>query len=176
MIPKVIHYCWLASDDVRYINTGLGFGAVKNHYIIAKLMNAYSNYEYPSGKNVSRNTKVLENLLPNWRKSDTNQIFDRILIIGLKDYEKWAKHLYMYTWADSKTHQKRIEEITNQDKLKFKNRAVWKIKCIARTPKLISYMDRNKGKRIEKIYTFLAYDFLDNGAMYFLKRMLKQIF
>lgn len=87
MIPKVIHYCWLASDDVRYINTGLGFGAVKNHYIIAKLMNAYSNYEYPSGKNVSRNTKVLENLLPNWRKSDTNQIFDRILIIGLKDYE-----------------------------------------------------------------------------------------
>ena len=28
----------------------------------------------------------------------------------------------MYTWADSKTHQKRIEEITNQDKLKFKNR------------------------------------------------------
>ena len=78
--------------------------------------------------------------------------------------------------ADSKTHQKRIEEITNQDKLKFKNRAVWKIKCIVRTSKLISYMDRNKGKRIEKIYTFLAYDFLDNGAMYFLKRMLKKIF
>ena len=35
-------------------------------------------------------------------------------------------------------------------------------------------MDRNKGKRIEKIYTFLVYDFLDNGAMYFLKRMLKK--
>lgn len=31
--------CWLASDDVRYIATGLGFGAVKNHYIIEKLMN-----------------------------------------------------------------------------------------------------------------------------------------
>ena len=168
--------CWLASDDVRYIATGLGFGAVKNHYIIEKLMNEYSNYEYPSGTNVSRDTKVLENLLPNWRKSDTNQIFDGILIIGLKDYGKWAKHLYMYTWADSKTHQKRIEEITNQDKLKFKNRVVWKIKCIARTPKLISYMDRNKGKRIEKIYTFLAYDFLDNGALFFLKRMLKKIF
>lgn len=30
--------CWLVSDDVRYINTGLGFGAVKNHYIIEKLM------------------------------------------------------------------------------------------------------------------------------------------
>ena len=82
----------------------------------------------------------------------------------------------MYTWADSKTHQKRIEEITNQDKLKFKNRAVWKIKCIVRTSKLISYMDRNKRKRIEKIYTILAYDFFDNGAMYFLKRMLKKIF
>ena len=109
-------------------------------------MNAYSNYEYPSGTNVSRDTKVLENLLPNWRKSDTNQILDGILIIGLKDYGKWAKHLYMYTWADSKTHQKRVEEITNQDKLKFKNRVVWKIKCIARTPKLISYMDRNKGR------------------------------
>ena len=80
--------CWLASDDVRYINTGLGFGAVKNHYIIEILMNAYSNYEYPSGTNVSRDTKVLENLLPNWRKSDTNQILDGILIIGLKDYGK----------------------------------------------------------------------------------------
>ena len=34
-------------------------------------MNGYSNYEYPSGTNVSRDTKVLENLLPNWRKSDT---------------------------------------------------------------------------------------------------------
>lgn len=93
--------CWLASDDVRYLATGLGFGAVARHPLIGAAMEAYKDYIYPSGTNVIRDTKIFERELPDWEKSDRSQVLeDRILLVGMKDYGEWAKHLYTYTWAE----------------------------------------------------------------------------
>ena len=38
-LDELLQYeCWLASDDVRYMSTGLGFGAEKGHWLVQKLM------------------------------------------------------------------------------------------------------------------------------------------
>lgn len=178
-IDDLLQYrCWLASDDVRYIATGLGFGAEKGNTLIQAMMNAYKNYEYPSGTNVIRDTKIMERELPQWKKSDKSQIVSSgggILIIGLKDYGKYATHLYTYTWADEEAQRKREAEIINKKKNRIGIRLVWKIKCAVRSPKIIAYFDNKRGSKSERIYTFLAYDFLDYGLIYFVKRLAHKV-
>lgn len=73
--------CWLASDDVRYINTGLGFGAVSKHPLIGEVMRAYEGYEYPSGTNVIRDTRVFEKELADWKKSDKSQVLNSNILV-----------------------------------------------------------------------------------------------
>lgn len=63
----LVHPCWLASDDVRYIATGLGFGAEKGKWLIKAMMDAYEQYQYPSGTNVIRDTVVVEKELMHWK-------------------------------------------------------------------------------------------------------------
>lgn len=175
-IDDLLSYeCWLASDDVRYIATGLGFGAEAGHPLIKSLMDAYLNYQYPSGTNVTRDTVVLEKCLSHWEKSDRNQVTDGVLLIGLKDYGKYARHLYTYTWADEATQKQRELEINNNHKDKLGARVLWKIKCFLRNPRMIAVLDKKRGTKIEKIYTFLAYDFLDYGPLHFFKKLIKKI-
>lgn len=176
-LDELLQYsCWLASDDVRYVSTGLGFGAVKENDLIGKIMDAYKEYEYPSGTNVTRDTKVLENALPMWKKSNLSQVIDDIMIIGMRDYGSFAQHLYTYTWSDDKDAvADRERQLLADKKLSVKKRLAWKIKCKVRSPKLIGYFDARKGSKLEKIYTFLAYDFLDYGPWHFIKGVFNKI-
>lgn len=170
----LVHPCWLASDDVRYIATGLGFGAEKGNWLIKAMMDAYEQYQYPSGTNVIRDTLVVEKELMHWKKSDRSQIIQDVLLIGLIDYGRYATHLYTYTWADEDTKAKRELEILSDKKNTVSSRTLWKIKTMMRSPRLISFFDQRKGTRIEKVYTFLAYDLLDCGLLYFIKRFIKK--
>ena len=172
-LDELLQYdCWLASDDVRYINTGLGFGAIYKHPLIGAAMEEYRGYSYPSGTNVIRDTKIFERELLNWRKSDKSQVLNKnILLIGMKDYGKYAQHLYTYTWAEEDKVIQREKELQKNKSLTRKQKVIWKIKCLVRSPKLINYFDKHKGTKVEKLYTFMAYDLLDCGLIYFVKRL-----
>lgn len=39
-------------------------------------------------------------------KTDRTQLVNGIMLIGLKDYGKYATHLYTYTWADDEVRKK----------------------------------------------------------------------
>ena len=171
-IDELLKYkCWLASDDVRYIATGLGFGAEKGNMTIKAIMDAYNNYEYPSGTNVVRDTRVVEALYPSWIKSDKNLLLGDLFIIGLKEYGRYATHLYTYTWADELKRKQREEEILNRKREGLSVKLVWELKCFMRQPKFIKYFDRKRGSIIEKIYTFIAYDLIDCVIWYYVKRL-----
>ena len=58
----------------------------------------------------------------------------------------------------------------------LKTRIMWKIKCWARSPKKVARLDKIKGTKREKIYTFCAYDLLECGLWYYVKRFFKKIF
>ena len=169
--------CWLASDDVRYINTGLGFGAVSKHPLIGEVMRAYEGYEYPSGTNVIRDTRVFEKELADWKKSDKSQVLNsNILVIGMNDYGRYARHLYTYTWAEQDKVIEREKLLREKKELTWKEKVSWKIKCTLRNPTFIHYFDRHRGTRREKIYVFIAYDFLDNGLLHYIRRIFGKIF
>lgn len=142
----LVHSCWLASDDVRYIATGLGFGAEKGNWLIKAVMDAYEEYVYPSGTNVIRDTVVLEKEFTDWKKSDRSQVIQDVLLIGLKDYGKYATHLYTYTWADDETKEKRENEILLNKKNTIKVKFMWKLKCMFRNPKLISFLIKRRAQ------------------------------
>ena len=176
-LDDLLNYsCWLASDDVRYLSTGLGFGAVAQHPLIGAAMEAYRDYDYPSGTNVIRDTKIFERELPDWKKSDRSQVLQgQILLVGMKDYGKWAKHLYTYTWAEADTAMQRERKLLGKTTLTGRELIRWKFKCFVRNPRLITYFDGHIGSIGERIYTFMAYDLLDNGALYFAKRLFHKI-
>lgn len=176
-LDELLRYdCWLASDDVRYINTGLGFGAVPKHRVIGAVRDAYNGYSYPSGTNVSRELKVFERELSGWVKSDRTQLTQNgVLIVGMRDYGKWARHLYTYTWAEPDVAGERDKSIREKPTLTRRELIRWRIKCLARSPKLIAYFDAHKGTLRDRLYTFAAYDLLDNGALYFIKRFARKM-
>ena len=167
--------CWMASDDVRYISTELGFGAEKGNWLIKAIMEAYEGYEYPSGTNVTRDTVVIEKQLSEWKKTDRTQLVNGIMLIGLKDYGKYATHLYTYTWADDEVRKKREADIMADKKKSSRTKVILKIKTILRNPRFISFFDGVRGTKIDKVYTFIAYDLLDYGLLYFVQRLLRKI-
>lgn len=108
-------------------------------------------------------------------KTDRSQVIDKTLLIGLKDYGRYATHLYTYTWADEDTQKQREIEIINGKKDSFAVQVIWKIKCAVRNPSLIEYFDKRRGSKLEKIYTLIAYDLLDYGVWHFIKRFISKI-
>lgn len=177
-LDELLQYeCWLASDDVRYVNTGLGFGAIKGQTLIGALLQSYHKYGYdPTVTCVIKDTQVIERQLPLWKKSDRSQVVDGVYLIGLKDYGKYAAHLYTFTWADPEEYAKRTKDIESRAKNKLGKKLLWKLKCLLRSPRCIQFLDRHKGSFVEHVYTFCAYDLLDNGPIYFIKRLIRKLF
>lgn len=177
-LDELLQYeCWLASDDVRYINTGLGFGAIKEQSLVCALLQSYHEYGYdPAITCVTKDTQVIERQLPLWKKSDRSQNVAGAYLIGLKDYGKYATHLYTFTWAAPEEYTKRTNDIQNQAKNTLVNKLLWKLKCLVRNPRFIQFFDRHKGTFAERVYVFCAYDLLDNGPIYFVKRLMLKLF
>lgn len=169
--------CWLACDDTRYVNTGLGFGAVKGNEIIGALMNAYNDYTYPAGTNVSRDTVILEKTLSGWVKSERNTVIGgNVLMVGCTDYGRYASHLYAYSWADDISRVKTTipaESLSKREQ--HKRNLQWKFLQTIHHPKILAFMDRRRGSWLERIYTFLCYDLITFGIGHFIKRLIQKI-
>lgn len=157
--------CWFASDDIRYINTGLGFGAEKGHYLIKEILEDYYNREFDYIICNTLNTNVIEKVVPSFKRDGTSKVIDNIRFIGMWDYGKYAKHYESNSWADPEELERRIK----------RRGKCWKLKCFLRNAKLINYLESSGKKRLVKIYLFFAYDFLDYGPIYFLERFIKKI-
>lgn len=180
-LDELLSYeCWMACDDVRYVATGLGFGAVKGNKYMAALNEAYATYSYPAGTNVVLDTKVLEQKLPSWVKSYKSQVINDLLILGTDDYLSFASHLYTWSYLDDEVRSKRHEQIKqyfDRGKGSLKTRAKWKLQRFVRNPKLINYIDaKHRNSFFQKAYTFMAYDLIDNGIWYYIKRLFKKLF
>lgn len=50
-----------------------------------------------------------------------------------------------------------------------------KLKKFLRDPKRFEFLEKHFNKRIVDIYTFMAYDFLEMGLFYYLRRLKKRM-
>ena len=170
------HSCWFASDNIRSINTGMGFGAEKGHHIVGALMDAYKDYIYPNGTNVQRDTLILEKILPNWVKSNENQVIDDVLIVGMNGYGRYAQHLYACSWVDDISKQKFEVPKPLTKWQQFKCDFKWNLHQKLRNPKVLAWMEKRRGTLIEKIYTTIFFGMLDTGIWHYIKLLFKKIF
>lgn len=181
-IENLLEYeCWLAQEETRYINTGIGFGAIQGHKLIRKLMESYETGKFSNTVNGILDTAVVERELVSWKKSEYSQTVNGIHIIGLKDYSKYAKHLATISWMPEEDRKKRETKIRMQFEETFYSRIyfwlekrLYYIKRFLRSRKINYYFEKKKGTLGQKIYTFIVYDLLDNGPWYYIKRLGKK--
>lgn len=164
-LDNLLHYeAWFAQDDIRYINTGLGFGSIKGNELIGVMLSKRRMKKYDMKICNAVDTPVIREYL-GCKQSRKSQCIRNIYIVGMDEYSKYAKHWEGNSWKDE-------EEKVFQ---KGRRNRFWKLKYCLRNPEFINWLERKGETKLSKIYVFFAYDFLDNGIKYFAKRFYSKI-
>ena len=157
--PLLKYDAWFAQDDIRYINTGLGFGGVANNELLSKLLEQREKRDFDLTICNTIDTPVIRDYLK-FKQSRESQCIENIYIVGMLEYPKYGEHFECNSW----------KSYENYTLSKSRVGKWWKLKCKLRNPSVINFLERNGETKISKMYVFLAYDLLDNGIVYFIKR------
>lgn len=155
---------WFAQDDIRYINTGLGFGACKGNLLLKRMIQVRGDRKFDMTICNVVDTPIIREYL-GYKQSRQSQVVKSTFLIGMNDYATYAKHWEGNSWKDAESRQFQIK----------RREKGWKLKCFLRNPELMNWLERNGETKLSKLYVFCTYDLLDNGPMYFVKRILKRL-
>lgn len=166
--PWIESNAFFAFESNRNIASGLGFGATKGHKAVKAMLDAYCSKHFTvNGKNKmipcpGINTDAFRDLYVDFiRNGDTQQVQD-VLVLSYGDYTKKAIHHGTGTWIEN--HKKR--------KGPYKDT---KLKHLLRNYKIFDFIEHNWGKSAISVYTFIAYDFLEMGVFYYIRRLFMKI-
>ena len=165
MIAKVIHYCWFGKNEKselinRCINSWRKY--CPDYQIIEWNEDNfnindcdYTRQAYLAGKwafvsDYARLKILYEN--------------GGIYLIGMNDYSKYAKHWEGNSWKDEESRQFQLE----------RREKGWKLMRFLRNPTVMNWLERHGEMKISKIYVFITYKLLNNGPVYFVKRLIKR--
>lgn len=164
-LDELLKYeCWFAQDDIRYVNTGLGFGAEKGNELLGMILKKREGRSYDLTICNAIDTPVIRDYL-GIRQSRDSQLCNNTYIVGMTEYSSYASHLETNSWKD-----KEWKDFANSRRGKN-----WKLKYFVRNPELINWLERNGETKLSKLYVFCAYDLLDNGPGYFVRRTISKI-
>lgn len=155
-------------ETSRMVNTGQGFGAVKGHDAILKMIKKYENLHcMKDGRFMcytcpKLNTEALVNYCNEFTRNGMTQDLNGFKVWSMSEYSKKAVHHYTGTWGDEKS----------KSNCKYKET---KWRKILRHQKNFKFIEKYFGKRILDIYTFLAYDLIEYGVLHYCKRFLSKI-
>lgn len=145
---------WLAADTSIHVNTGLGFGSVKENEIIKQILDDYDNRTYDTTSCVIHNTSVIKRCIPEIKSFGKTQVAGGITFIGAEDYGKYARHIYTSTYLNEKQRKKK-NKLNN--KPKWYRVFKWKVFCKMQHPKLLHYAETHNNF-LSKFYMFFVFD------------------
>lgn len=166
---------WLIYDSIfvfeteRNVNTGLGFGAQKGHKYIKAILESYKKRHFEKGGKLditpcpNPNTEILMQNMNLLVRNGKTQKYENNIVISGEDYSYYAKHYGAQSWSDGPKWERKKE---------YKNT---KLKRYLRTSKQFNRVEKYMGKKAVKIYTFLVYDLLEVGLLYYIKRIINKI-
>lgn len=164
-LDELLEYdAFFAQDDIRYINTGLGFGAIKGNDLLGKMLSIREKRNFDLTICNTIDTPIIRKYL-GCKQSRESQCLHNTYIIGMDECSSFIKHYEQNSWKDEE-----IYSFWQSRKNRF-----WKLKYHLRNPKIINWLERNGETPISKLYIFCVYDLLDNGCIYFIKRFGKKI-
>lgn len=151
------------------MNSGLGFGADKNNAYVEAMLSVYTNRHFikENGKLDLRpcpatNTEAIASMSTLRRNGETQVLSGDCLILSWNDYSKYAKHHGAASWCDT------------QVKHEAKNYKDYALKRWLRAPERFELVEKLFGRKLTELYTFAVYDVLENGLVYYLRRLIKR--
>ena len=151
----------------RNIASGLGFGAKAGHCSLKEMFTSYEGrHFFVKGKQdlspcPAKNTEALCSIYPDFRRNGKTQLLDGCLILSGGEYASFAHHHGTASWVEG-----------NKGNHKFKDT---KLKRFLRKPTRFDWIEKHLGKKVTAIYTFLVYDLLEMGPMFYIKRLISKI-
>lgn len=144
------------------IASGLGFGAIAEHPSVKEMLSCYDgkhfvvNGELDLSPCPAKNTEALRSRYPQFQRNGTSQFFDGVRILSGEEYHAVAFHHGTKSWVDGPvgTHV-------------FKDT---KLKRWLRNPDYFDFIEKIFGKKAMQIYTFMVYDLMEMGPLYYIKR------
>lgn len=154
------------------INTGMGFGSVKENPLIKHMLDAYKDIVFDESKLLlisSPNiiTSVIKSHISTFCAYGQTQCINNQLFLDGDEYWGRAKHYGDFSWKSKET--KEILKFTK------KKHGSWKIKKIFRNPQIFRFLDECHLHMVSKMYTFIAYDFIDYGPVYWIVKIWHKI-
>lgn len=162
---------FFAFETERQVNTGTGFGAEKGHRAVKAMLRTYEDRHFLiRGKPDQRpcpsfNTEELVRDYPTIRRDGTTQTVEDVLLLSCGEYAKRAIHHGAASWGDNpKTEIQPLKQYNDTP-----------IKRAMKNPKCFAFVERYLGKRMLKVYSFIAYDLVEYGPLHFIKRFFRKL-
>ena len=149
------------------INTGIGFGSATDHPSVRAMLTYYAGKHFiVRGKPdmspcPAKNTEALRSMYPQFQRNGTAQYFDGVRILDGTEYNSLAYHYGTKSWVDGPT-----------EKHVFKDT---KLKRWLRKPECFDFIELHFGKNFVNVYTFIVYDLMEMGPVYYIKRLLTKL-
>lgn len=151
-------------ETQRNINTGMGFGAEKESKVIERMLSHYNERSFIiNGKPdispcPSANTEALCAAYPSFLRNGQAQRINGIYIMPYSEYSAIAFHYANGSWVkkDGDSQQKPYKDT--------------RLKQWLREPRKFIYIENHLGKKAVSLYTIIAYDLLDYGLLYYIKK------
>ena len=165
--PWINNEAFYIFESNRNIATGLGFGAIKEHNSVKAMLDYYNGKHFVINGKVKMipcpagNTESLITQYSNFKRNGCTQKVESVSILSYNEYSLKAIHHGSATWVDGPIVRKTYRDT--------------KLKKYFRDSRKFEFVEKNFGKRATNIYTFFAYDFLEMGARYYLKRIILKI-
>lgn len=157
-----------AFETNLYVNSGQGFGAAAGHPSIKEMLASYDGKHFlVNGKTdlnpcPAKNTDALRRIYPKFQRNGTSQYFDGVRILSSEEYHAIAFHHGTKSWVDGPVGIHVFKDT--------------KIKRWLRKPEYFDFIENRLGKKAMKVYTFLVYDLLEMGSVFYIKRMIHKVF
>ena len=154
------------------INTGLGFGAVHNSPIVKRMLGAYDSISFDLNRLNDLtapviNTKAIKEMINGFIPNNRTQKLDNCIFVSFNEYCKIAHHFGEFSWKSDKQ--------ARQLKYSKKKLHAWGIRKRLRDSRIFDFFHKHRMIRTEKIYSFLVYDFIDYGFVYWMIKTWEKI-
>lgn len=106
--------------------------------------------------NTRMNEPIIREMLPDLKWNSQTQALDKVLVMGCEEYGRLMKHYGTRSWCENLPEYKVSKDSA--------------LKRFLRKPEHFERLEHSRiGKYFLPVYTFLSYDLLDLGPLFYIK-------
>lgn len=156
----------MAFANEQVINTGLVYMCTKNDPVCEAMRDAYDEIKFNKSKLITcptMNAPIIKRFFPELEWNNVTQHCKNYLFISAEEYNPLMKHYGTRTWC---------AYLPKKYKIKPEN----KLTKFLRKPEIFKFMENNRVlKKAVPLYTFMVYDLLSMGPIFYIRLNLNKI-